>query len=170
MLKKIIIVLFLIVIVLLSQIDKTNNIVIPKEAIRYRIIASSNSINDQDIKKQINAEIEPLINNVLVNSKSLNRTRKDIKELIPQIEQIIDEYNVSYNVNYGLNYFPEKSLYGVVYPAGEYESLVITLGEGKGDNWWCVLFPPLCLIEAKSDKLNEVTYTFYLKEIISKFY
>ena len=60
-----------------------------------------------------------------------------------------------------------KDYVGVKYPEGEYESLVITLGEGKGDNWWCVLFPPLCLVEAEEH--TDVEYKFFVKEIIDKY-
>ena len=168
--KKAIIILFIIVVILLTQIDKTNNFEIPKEAIRYRIIANSNSEEDQALKKKINSEIEPVINDILVSSNSIETTRLEIKKAIPSIEEKIKVYNVPYKINYGNNYFPEKYLYGVSYPAGEYESLVITLGEGLGDNWWCVLFPPLCLIEAREEKLDDVTYSFYIKKIVDKFY
>ena len=75
----------------------------------------------------------------------------------------------AYDLNYGYNYFPEKSYKGINYPAGEYESLVVTLGDGLGDNWWCVLFPPLCLLEASESDLDEAEYTFYFKDIINKF-
>ena len=168
--KKAIIILFVIVVVLLTQIDKTNNFEIPKEAIRYRIIANSNSEEDQALKEEINSEIEPVINDILVSSNSIETTRLEIKKAIPSIEEKIKVYNVPYKINYGNNYFPEKYLYGVSYPAGEYESLVITLGDGLGDNWWCVLFPPLCLIEAQEDELDDVTYSFYIKKIVDKFY
>ena len=147
--KKVIIILFIIVVVLLSQVKTSNDIVIPKESIRYRIIANSNSIEDQAFKEKINAEIEPVINEVLTSSKSLEVTRIKINELIPEIEEKIKAYTNDYKINFGNNYFPEKSYYGVSYPEGNYESLVITLGKGMGDNWWCVLFPPLCLLEAQ---------------------
>ena len=55
------------------------------------------------------------------------------------------------------------------YPEGNYESLVITLGEGIGENWWCVLFPPLCLLEASEANYDEVTYTTYFQEILDNF-
>ncbi len=167
--KKAIFILFILVVILLTQIDKSDELVIPKDAIRYRIIANSNSEEDQNLKREINKEIEPVINNVLLKAQSLNQTRLEIKKTIPEIESKIQNFNVDYKINYGNNYFPQKELYGVVYPAGEYESLVVTLGEGLGDNWWCVLFPPLCLIEAHEDELDEVTYSFYTKKIIDKF-
>ena len=167
--KKAIFILFILVVILLTQIDKSDELVIPKDAIRYRIIANSNSEEDQNLKREIDKEIEPVINNVLLKAQSLNQTRLEIKKTIPEIESKIQNFNVDYKINYGNNYFPQKELYGVAYPAGEYESLVVTLGEGLGDNWWCVLFPPLCLIEAHEDELDEVTYSFYTKKIIDKF-
>ena len=154
--KKAIIVLFIIVLVLLTQVKPSNNIEIPKDSIRYRIIANSNSVEDQAMKMQINKEIEPVISDILNNSLSLEDTRLEIKKAIPTIKNTLDTYNIKYDINFGNNYFPEKEYYGVKYPAGEYESLVITLGQGQGDNWWCVLFPPLCLLEAKE---NEIAIT-----------
>ena len=168
--KKAIVILFVLVIILLSQIEETNKIVIPQDAIRYRIIANSNSAEDQALKEEINKEIEPVISEILTSSSSLEVTRNQIKANIPLIKTKIDPFTLDYKINYGQNYFPEKYLYGIKYPAGNYESLVITLGQGLGDNWWCVLFPPLCLLEAKEGNFDEVTYTFYVKEILDRFY
>ena len=46
---------------------------------------------------------------------------------------------------------------------------MVTLGDGLGDNWWCVLFPPLCLLEANEDNFDDITYTSYLQELINKY-
>ena len=74
---------------------------------------------------------------------------------------------MGYDINFGYNYFPEKEYKGVKYNEGYYESLLVTLGEGKGDNWWCVLFPPLCLIEA--DESSDVEYRSIIEEILEKY-
>ena len=68
-----------------------------------------------------------------------------------------------------MNYFPEKEYKGVVYEEGEYESLVITLGNGLGENFWCVLFPPLCLLDTEEEPEN-VEYTSFVKEVIDKYF
>ena len=81
-----------------------------------------------------------------------------------------DNYDNNVEVNYGMNYFPEKTYKGVKYKEGEYESLVVTLGKGEGNNFWCVLFPPLCLLEAEEDDTNEVEYTSFVKELIDKYF
>ena len=73
-----------------------------------------------------------------------------------------------YSIKYGMNYFPKKVYKGVVYPSGNYESLVITLGSGLGDNWWCVLYPPLCLIN-DNQTTNDVEYRSFVYDLINKY-
>ena len=79
-----------------------------------------------------------------------------------------NNYNISYNLNFGQNYFPKKDFKGITYDAGYYESVVVNLGKAEGDNWWCVLFPPLCLLEAEES--DEVEYKFFVKELIEKYF
>ena len=94
----------------------------------------------------------------------------NIKGINSRIKNTINKMgtNTIYKVNYGNNFFPKKEYNGVSYESGFYESLVITLGEGKGNNWWCVLFPPLCLID-EDDNLNQTEYKLYISEIIEKY-
>ena len=152
------------------MVDQEEKIIIPSTAIRYRIIANSNDFKDQEEKLQLNELIKPIINNALINSKNINEARTNIIKTIPLIEKEIELKNNNYDLNYGINYFPEKTYDDVLYPEGEYESLVITLGKGLGDNWWCVLFPPLCLLEAEENDLENINYSFYVKEVLKKFY
>ena len=78
---------------------------------------------------------------------------------------MINSKTKDYKINYGINYFPKKIYKGVIYPEGEYESLVITLGSGLGDNWWCVLYPPLCLIE--DNKItDDVEYRLLVQDVL----
>lgn len=174
--KKIFILLSLIIGIV--YIYNNNNIeenIIPKEAIRFRVIANSNSVYDQNIKIQIRNEVQNKLLELTRNENSLENTRKILKDNINLIDNIVSEkikelgYDKNYEVNYGLNYFPEKKYKGVKYEAGNYESLVITLGSGSGDNWWCVLFPPLCLIESEEEMSSNVEYKSYIKEIIQKY-
>ena len=74
-----------------------------------------------------------------------------------------------YSIDYGYHYFPEKIYKGVKYEEGEYESLLVTLGEGKGDNWWCILFPPLCSLEVDENNNEKIEYSLYVKEMFDKF-
>ena len=166
--KKIIVCLF-IVTVLVLVIKEEIKVLIAEDAIRFRIIANSNSIEDQKEKIEIRNELEPIIGDILTNSTTKEETKTEINNNLYKINHVIDKFNTTYDVNYGLNFFPEKNYKGVTYKEGNYESLVITLGDGLGDNWWCVLFPPLCLLEANETNYDDITYTSYIQELINKY-
>lgn len=128
--------------------------VIPNEAIRLRILANSDSEEDQAIKRKVRDAINQEITKWVEDLTSVEEARRIIQEGIPEIQKIAEEvlleHNVKQDVHAEFNYnvdFPTK-LYGqFLYPAGEYEAILVTLGEGAGANWWCVLFPPLCFLD-----------------------
>ena len=173
--KKIIPIIVLIILMVVTM-SKEEEIIIPKDAIRFRVIANSNDIKDQQEKKKIAKTLGNNITELLKNQNSLQETRTTLKKNIDtftttvQEEMKNDNYDNNVEVNYGMNYFPEKTYKGVKYKEGEYESLVVTLGKGEGNNFWCVLFPPLCLLEAEEDDTNEVEYTSFVKELIDKYF
>lgn len=153
---------------------KANDVLkIPNEAIRFRVIANSNTNYDQDIKYKVKDEVQSYMSTVLQNIDTIDMSRVIISSNLSNIENKVAEvltkenYNLPYKVNFGLNYFPPKKFKGITYDDGYYESLVITLGSGQGDNWWCVLFPPLCLLEAEES--NDIEYTSFVKEILDKY-
>ncbi len=166
--KKIILVLFIVTMILLINKGDTK-VLIPKDAIRFRIVANSNSLEDQTLKLEIKEDLQPIITNIIGDSNNIDDARVKIKNNLYEVKNVLNNYDTSYKVNYGLNYFPEKNYDGVTYLPGNYESLVITLGDGLGDNWWCVLFPPLCLLEASEENLDDVVYTSYVKELLEKY-
>lgn len=166
--KKIIVCLFIVTVLVLVNKEEIK-VLIPEDAIRFRIIANSNSIEDQKEKIEIRNELEPIIGDILTNSTTKEETKTEINNNLYKINHVIDKFNTPYDVNYGLNFFPEKNYKGVTYKEGNYESLVITLGDGLGDNWWCVLFPPLCLLEANETNYDDITYTSYIQELINKY-
>lgn len=149
------------------------NVEIPDSAIRIRILANSNTDYDQEIKNEVKENIQKYMYDLLKDSKNISEAESIINNNLNKIDSKVGatlhslDYNLPYNVNFGLNYFPKKIYKGIEYDEGYYESLLITLGEGKGDNWWCVLFPPLCLIEAEES--TEVEYKSFIKEIIDKY-
>lgn len=152
----------------------SSKVIIPDEAIRIRVIANSNDRYDQDVKSEVKNVLNDNLYTLLNKSNNINDARKQINANLDNINLIIkdtlDKFkpNMKYNVNFGLNYFPKKEYKGVIYNEGYYESLVVTIGNGKGDNWWCVLFPPLCLIEAEES--TKVEYKSYVKELIDKYF
>ncbi|MFD2750871.1 stage II sporulation protein R [Virgibacillus siamensis] len=128
--------------------------VIPDEAIRLRILANSDGAADQALKRMVRDEVSEVISKWVKDITDINEARKMIEKRIPEIKQIVGDVlkrenkQSEYDVKYGKNIsFPAKLYGSYMYPAGKYEAVLITLGEGKGANWWCVLFPPLCFLD-----------------------
>ena len=146
---------------------------IPDDAIRIRVIPNSNAEYDQNMKLLVKEELQQDMYNLLKDVKGVQEARSVINNNLENINKQVDTiftnngYDMDYSINFGLNYFPEKEYKGVKYEEGYYESLLVTIGEGKGSNWWCVLFPPLCLIEAEES--TEVEYTSFVKELVDKY-
>ncbi|WP_059171835.1 stage II sporulation protein R [Bacillus sp. FJAT-27445] len=131
-------------------------IIIPGEAIRLRILANSDRAKDQELKRKVRDEVNVKITEWVEDLTSLEEARGVIKGHLPEIQavvrKVLDENGSSQaaKTEFGTVKFPTK-LYGqFLYPAGEYEAILITLGEGKGANWWCVLYPPLCFLDFSS--------------------
>lgn len=128
-------------------------VTIPGEAIRLRILANSDKGSDQDLKRDVRDAVNAKITLWVKDLTSIKEARAVIQSKLPEIQVIAEEVvkqqesHQEVKVEFGKVQFPTK-LYGeFLYPAGEYEAILITLGEGKGANWWCVLFPPLCFLD-----------------------
>lgn len=169
----IIFILFLTLVIYIDKYD-SNYYVIPDESIRIRIIANSDSFDDQYIKIKVKQLIEPVIEEDLSNSSSLKESRSIIKDNLNKYDSMISSYLVDnaysdkLSISYGSNYFPEKEYKGVKYESGNYESLVIKLGSGMGDNWWCVMFPPICSLEVEEN--SDIEYKVFVKELFDKYF
>lgn len=168
---------FILMLLLVVSVYKKSNdsVKIPDSAIRFRILANSNSPRDQKIKEDIRDKMQKELYSLLQNSKSIDDSRKIINSNMSNFDEILKDsmkdIEYSYSIDYGMHYFPSKIYKGITYEEGNYESLLVTLGSGKGDNWWCVLFPPLCLLEAEeSSDVKDVEYKSFIKEIIEKYF
>lgn len=166
---------FILIIVIYVIIGQTfsKNYVIPNEAIRVRVIANSNEEDDQRVKSSVKDIVSKEMYTLLKDTNSIENARDIINNNISNLDKDIGNYlddinyNLEYKLNFGYNYFPKKTYKGVEYKEGYYESLVVTLGEGEGDNWWCVLFPPVCMIE--SEESTDVEYTTLVEDLMSKY-
>lgn len=125
--------------------------------IRLHVIADSNRVGDQALKLKVrDAVIEYMEKQK--DLKDVNDTREYLKDNLNRLEKIAEGiiasegYDYPAKANMGIRYIPQKSYGDVTFPAGNYEALNITLGSGQGENWWCVLFPPLCLLDEGTDK------------------
>ncbi|PFM19384.1 stage II sporulation protein R [Bacillus thuringiensis] len=131
--------------------------VIPKEAVRLRILANSDSDKDQALKRKVRDEVKAQIDGWVADLTSFEEARKVIQSHIPEIEKTVENTlkregsKESFQVKFSKNVkFPTKVYGNFIYPAGEYEAVLITIGEGEGANWWCVLFPPMCFLDFSS--------------------
>ena len=165
--KKILIIIAVIISILC--INKKDEVIIPNNAIRFRVISSSNTIEDQTIKNKVSKNIQEKIYELTKNSSSYIETKKvldtNYEYLKDSIEEELKSNNVSYDyrLNIGRNYFPSKQYKGIKYDAGYYDSVTIELGNHEGLNWWCIIYPPLCLID---EDTSDVEYTTLARELI----
>ncbi|RYM05531.1 stage II sporulation protein R [Sporolactobacillus sp. THM7-7] len=126
---------------------------IPDDAIRLRILANSDSPADQAVKRQVrdavNADITGWVRDLKSPAQAESVIRSHMLELRQTVKETLRKVHAdeSFTMKLGKADFPTKMYGDDVYPAGKYNALVITLGDGKGANWWCVLFPPLCFLD-----------------------
>ncbi|MBP1934008.1 stage II sporulation protein R [Ammoniphilus resinae] len=126
---------------------------IPEQSIRLRIIANSDLPEDQALKREVRDEVNAYIASKVENLADIQEAREKISKELPQLKKIVDQtveakgYTYNTKVEMGVVPFPTKMYGQYVYPAGDYEALRVTIGSGLGQNWWCVLFPPLCFVD-----------------------
>lgn len=139
-----------------------------KLKVRDAVLEEVNAILEEETVKRYDAGNADYIGHRSKSGKkeraklTLSETREVILENMELIEDaaknVIAENGYIYGVSaeLGNTFIPEKTYGDVTFPAGNYEALTMTIGEGKGDNWWCVLFPPLCIIDPSGSSLDSI--------------
>lgn len=123
---------------------------------RLHVIANSDSSEDQNLKYIVRDKLLEYMNNICSNCSSKEEAIKIVEENKENFKQIaintIHENGYSYdvNINIGNFEFPTKTYGDISLPAGFYDALRVEIGEAKGQNWWCVMFPPLCFVDISS--------------------
>ena len=146
-------------------IENYNTDPVYARVLRLHIRANSNSDVDQATKLAVRDALLPFTTslfaecNDLTDAVTLAEAEKDA--ITAHINSSLSDLGADYSarIRIGKEQFPERNYAGEVYPAGEYTALIVELGEGTGDNWWCVLFPSLCLSAVKSEESIEVGLT-----------
>lgn len=132
--------------------------------IRFHVIANSNTSEDQRLKYGVRDYVLPRLESEITDatdtsdglSETANITREYISKNLARIQNMAVEYVRSCGFDYdvktelGVCAIPAKKYDDLYFPAGNYEALTIRIGEGEGQNWWCVVFPPLCLIDGNN--------------------
>lgn len=151
--------------------------------LRLHVIANSNSNEDQALKLKVRDKVGSVVSRLAENAENADDTERIVLENIDIIteaaqQEIYDEgFNYSVSVETGEYYFPTKYYSSGALPAGDYEAVRVIIGDGEGDNWWCVLFPPLCFSngstysqadDAIDDQSESVTVRFKIVEIFQE--
>ena len=129
--------------------------------LRLHIIANSDSEEDQALKLKVRDRLLKESSGLFKNAESIDDAIIVATEKSADIEEIansvIKENNFSYTAEVAVDnsYFETREYEDFTLPAGTYQSLIITIGEGKGKNWWCVIFPEVCLPAASAGSLND---------------
>ena len=131
---------------------------------RLHVIADSNSEADQAIKLAVrDAIIQELgdMDGAQTSQEAEQYAAQHLEELIETANGVLEEEGFPYRATaeIGTFEFPDKTYGDVTYPAGEYDALRLVLGQGEGQNWWCVMFPPLCIVNEEILEQEEVEYT-----------
>lgn len=131
---------------------------IRQDVLRMHVIANSDSAEDQAVKLKVRDAVleagEDLFDGTLTAEGAEQVLDSDIERLQNAAQNVLTENGFDYGVRVeiGKDYFNTRTYDGeVTLPAGEYEAVRVILGEGKGQNWWCVMFPPMCLPAAEAD-------------------
>ena len=129
---------------------------IAQSVFRLHVIANSDSKEDQDLKYKVRDKVLEYMNEISMDCSSKEEVillAKEHKEEFKKIaEDVIKENGYDYTVNISIGNFdfPTKTYGDISLPAGEYDARRIEIGEAKGQNWWCVMFPPLCFVDVTS--------------------
>ena len=175
-LKRFFLLLFLLILfIIVSAFSYVNAISshIADNLFRLHVIANSNEDFDQNLKYIVRDSIIEYINTLSQNLNSkeeiIASAQNNIKEIQKIAQKTIYEngYNYSANVEIGNFNFPTKKYGDISLPAGFYDALKIEIGEAKGENWWCVMFPPLCFVDTTSGIVPDSSKEF-MKENLSE--
>lgn len=150
--------LLLILYILVSAISYTNAVCsdIQESVFRLHVIANSDSAEDQNLKYIVRDSVIEYINEISNNASSKDEVILIAQEHLSEIENIAlqtikdNGYNYPVKVSIGNFAFPSKKYGDITLPPGYYDALKIEIGEAAGQNWWCVMFPPLCFVDVTS--------------------
>lgn len=149
--KKICIIFFATIIIILSAVGfGGEGAGVGREYLRIHIRANSNGVDDQAIKYEVRDKIVEFLTPIVAECGSLQEAERRIVPRLQEVSAVakgrLEEAGYGYGAAADIRTesFPTRVYDGHELPAGEYRALVVTLGEGAGDNWWCVVYPPLC--------------------------
>lgn len=170
--KKICISFLVLTIIILSVVCLQNNGAQHTEYLRIHIRADSNAEQAQAVKYKVKDAVTEFLTPFIVECDTKRKADETVRRLLDDVERVADrvlsENGFSYRSTAKLNNekFPTRVYDGLVLDGGFYDALIIELGSGKGDNWWCVVYPPLCF----KGQNGNIVYKSKIMEIIDNFF
>ena len=149
---------------------------IKDKLIRFHVIANSDTEEDQNLKLKVRDRVVEALSGKLSGVTSLEEAEIELEKNIEYVnkiaKEVIEENNYTYEVNTMLSYenFPDKVYGDCVFPQGNYEAFRVIIGEGKGQNWWCVMFPSLCFVDESKNSVDSTNLKDEIANIESKNY
>lgn len=168
--KKILVVLLLLIIVPVIVIAGITAEEKSIDYLRLHIRANSNSESDQAVKYLVKAAVVDLLEEKVSVCAGKEEVENVINSNLKNIEDVADKILLTNGKTYRASaqikseYFPTRSYDDLVLDAGWYDALIINLGTGKGDNWWCVVYPPLCFVGATNNGSDNIRYKSVIRE------
>lgn len=163
--------------VVMFQFNQTESVSAKEyDCLRIHIRANSNDEEDQEIKYEVKSKIVNFLTPYLQNIETKEEAMTIVKENLAVLETIVDNTlslgQFDYDSKCGLTkeYFPTRYYENSLLEEGEYDALIVTLGEGEGDNWWCVVYPPLCFVNKNQNQEQNIVYNSRFLEIIKNFF
>lgn len=144
--------------------------------LRIHIRANSNLSVDQNVKYVIKDKVVNFLTPKIAECKNLEDVKNCVLTQKSNLENLCDQTLKNKNLNYCSNlkianeFFPTRAYGEYVLEADFYDAIIIELGEAKGDNWWCVVYPPLCFLNAKEINCSNLKYKSKIYELIQKFF
>lgn len=144
--------------------------------LRVHIRANSNLKIDQDVKYHVKEKIVDYLTPLLIDGVDFESAYHILSDNLENIKNVADAELKSNGFDYVSNvylneeYFPTRGYGDLVLENGYYDALIVELGSGTGDNWWCVIYPPLCFIGKESGEGKNIIYRSKLVEIVEKFF
>lgn len=140
------------------ELTELNYTEIKDKLIRFHVIANSDTEEDQALKLKVRDKVIDALSDKMKDAKTVEEAKRILESNIDFVndiaKEVITENNYSYNVNTMLSHenFPDKVYGDYIFPQGNYEAFRVIIGDGRGHNWWCVMFPPICFVdETKSE-------------------
>lgn len=162
--------------IFMININSNKQINTNEEYFRIHIRANSNSELDQNVKYIIKDNVVDFVTPYLIDCDTKQKSVEVLSSLLTQIENVCDRqlklngFNYTSKAKIEEELFPTRSYDNITLEQGVYEALIVELGEGKGDNWWCIVYPPLCFVNNKSGDGQNIQYQSYLINIIKKYF